>query len=285
VAGGEPKPRSPGSPDRRIPKLDCKQLREDENQPVRTEAELLARANLNFVGSYRKLVEHSTKGEVREVGRVTAFATGVPTSLFNGCLVLEAATEPEVDEAVEWVSSLGFPYRVWMEEGLATSLGDTVLGRGLERDPWVEPGMVIHPPPESPPPQTGVTIVEGLDEHLGVLIEGGMPAQIADGLFPPSLAADPDVLLFTARLHGHPVGTSVALRTGDVAGVYAVSTLPEARRRGVGTAATWAAVAAGRAWGCDTVVLQSTEMAFALYATMGFRTVVRYVTFVHPAED
>jgi len=67
--------------------------------------------------------------------------------------------------------------------------------------------------------------------------------------------------------------------TGDVSGVYAVGTLASARRRGVNTAATWAAVAAGRAWGTDTIALQASEMGFSLYAAMGFRTVVPYASF------
>lgn len=146
--------------------------------------------------------------------------------------------------------------------------------------------MVLHPPPEPPAASPGVTVVPvadaGLAEYLGVWVEDGLPPELADRLFSPSFAADPDVQLFTARLDGRPVGTSVAIRTGDVAGVYAVSTLATARRRGVGTAASWAAVAAGRAWGSDTIVLQASEMGFSVYAAMGFRTVVPYATFRHP---
>jgi GNAT superfamily N-acetyltransferase len=70
-------------------------------------------------------------------------------------------------------------------------------------------------------------------------------------------------------------GAVPTIRTGDVSGVYAVGTLAGARRRGVGTAATWAAVAAGRTWGCGTIVLQASETAFSSYEKMGFRTVVR----------
>ncbi len=98
-------------------------------------------------------------------------------------------------------------------------------------------------------------------------------------MFSDSFAADPDVELVIAFSEERVAGTSLALRTGGVAGVYAVETLPEARRRGVGTAATWAAVAAGRAWGCDTIVLQASEMGFPMYQAMGFRTVVRYAVF------
>jgi len=76
-----------------------------------------------------------------------------------------------------------------------------------------------------------------------------------------------------------PWGGSVAIRTGDVSGVYAVGTIARARRRGIGTAASWAAVAAGRAWGCDTIVLQASEMGLPIYRAMGFRTIVSYSEF------
>jgi ribosomal protein S18 acetylase RimI-like enzyme len=98
-------------------------------------------------------------------------------------------------------------------------------------------------------------------------------------LISPSLAADPDVQLFVGRLDDEPVGTSIAIRSGDASGVYNVGTRPEARRRGVGSAVTWAAVGAGRAWGCDTVVLQSSVVGLSMYSDMGFRTVATYVTF------
>ncbi len=60
--------------------------------------------------------------------------------------------------------------------------------------------------------------------------------------------------------------------------------IPSARRHGVGSALTWAAVDAGRAWGCDTIVLQASEMGFPIYAAMGFRTVVEYTVFGRPVQ-
>jgi len=114
---------------------------------------------------------------------------------------------------------------------------------------------------------------------LGVLTDGGLARDLADHLFPPSFATDPDVRLFTALLNGRPVGTSIAIRTAEVSPVYGVGTVPTARRRGAGTAAAWAAVDAGRAWGCGVIVLQSSHMGFSSYTKMGFRTVVRYATF------
>ena len=125
-----------------------------------------------------------------------------------------------------------------------------------------------------------VPIVESsLDEFIGVLEQGGLRAELAHRLISASFATDPDVQLFVGRLDKKPVATSIAIRSGDASGVYNVGTLPEARRRGVGSAVTWAAVGAGRAWGCDTVVLQSSVMGLSMYAEMGFRTVAPYVTF------
>ena len=250
---------------------------------MRSEPELVAAANQNYVGSYRKLVEHSANGEIREQNGVFAFVTGLPISLFNGCVVAAEATSAELDAALDWVSARDLPYGVWIADEFASTLSDVSLAHGLERDPMPYPGMVLHPPLEPPPSALGVTVVpvsgSGLDEYLGVLVEGGLPAALVQQLFSPSFARDPDVQLFTGRLDGRPVGTSIAIRTGDVSGVYAVGTLKAARRRGVGTALTWAAVAAGRAWGSDTIVLQASEMGFPAYCAMGFRTVVSYATF------
>lgn len=254
---------------------------------MKSDPELVDAANLSFVGSFRKLVEHCAEGDLREVGGVFAFATGLPLSLFNGCVVVEPTTASELDGALTWIGKRGLPYRVFIDEERAPGLAGVPLARGLEREPWPYPGMVLHPVPESPPPAPGVTVVPvtraNFAEHLDVRVESGMPPELARRLFSEPLAADADVQLFTVRLEGRAVGAAVAIRTGDVAGVYAVGTLTVARRRGVGTAATWAAVAAGRTWGCDTVVLQSSEMGHSVYGAMGFRTVVPYTNFKRPS--
>ncbi len=225
-----------------------------------------AAAHLSFIGSFRKLVEHSPKGEIRVGGGVFTFVTGLTFPLFNGCVVAEPTTAAELAGSLEWLRTRELPYQVSIAEALAPGLADVALAAGLVKDPAPYPGMVLHPVPAPPTPPPGVTVQLGLVPGLA-------------GYLPASLAADPDVRVFHARLDGKPVGTSIAIRTGDVAGVYGVGTQPEARGRGVGTATTWAAVAAASEWGCDTVVLQASQMGLSLYERMGFRTVVRYITF------
>jgi GNAT superfamily N-acetyltransferase len=250
---------------------------------MRTEAELIAAANHSYTGSYRTLARHCPDGEILDVDGIFVFATGIPFALFNGCVVADPAAPESLDRAIDWVAERGVPHRVWIADTVVPDLGHVPMAHGLRAGDSPYPGMVLHPVPEPPPPAEGV-VVEAvapadLEAFLQCSIDTGMPPDAARQLFSPSFAADPDVKLFIGSLDGRPVGTAVAVRTGDVSGVYAVGTLPAARRRGVGSAMTWAAVAAGRAWGCDTIVLQASEMGYPIYVAMGFRTVVEYAQY------
>ena len=246
----------------------------------RTQAELVDLANENFLASFAKLAEHSATGEVGEFGDVFAFVTGHPVSLFNGCVVPEVSTAGQLEEALEWVRGRRVPYRVWIAGGLVGDLGAVAEDAGLELDPVPYPNMVLHPAPEPPSPSAGVTVAQvGHDDFVETSVELGMTPELAGAIYSRSFVDDPDIRLFVGRLDGTRAGYSIAIRSGDVSGVYNVGVARSARRRGVGTAVTWAAVEAGRAWGCEIAVLQSTEMAFSMYEAMGFRTVVSYAVF------
>ncbi len=255
---------------------------------MRNETELAAASHENLVASFRKIVAHSPQGESREARAVFAFVSGLPLSFFNGCVVTGAAEPEEVDEALGWVRGRGVPSRVCIAGEHAEELAGVVSSHGYgERTPY--PGMALHPVPEPPEPAAPITVERVADEEgraafVQVSVLGGLSADLADRLFSPSLAADTDVALFLGRLDGRPAGTSLAIRSASASGVSNVGTLPAARRRGLGTALTWAAVAAGSSWGLDTIVLQSSAMGLSLYTTMGFRTVAPYVLFSRPPE-
>lgn len=241
-------------------------------------------ADENFLASFRTLVKHSPSGEVRTLGGAFAFTTGLPIGLFNGCVVVRPASMGDLDSAIRWLAGTKLPFRVWIREELLPPLSTLPPRHGLIEEDRRYPGMVLAPIPEAPDPPPGITVravvdERDLDDHRSVLIAGGADASVVRRLLPASLLTDPDVALATAFLDERPVGHALAIRSGDVSGVYNVATLASARRRGVGTAATWAALAAGRRWGCRMAVLQSSEMGQAVYEAIGFRTVVRYAEF------
>jgi GNAT superfamily N-acetyltransferase len=254
---------------------------------MRDEDELVAAAHENFIGSYRKLVEHSPGGEVREAGSVFAFVTGLPLSLFNGCLVTGPAEASEVAAALEWLAEHDVPSRAWVPPELVPALHEVFVAHGLDLEPEPYPGMVLNPVPAAPASRAGVEVAlidaATVDEFVEVLVSGGVPLDLARRLTPPSFAADPAVQLFVGRLGGRAVGTSIAIQSREASGIVAVGTLPEARRRGVGAAVSWAAVSAGAERGHDTIVLQSSPMGFPVYTAMGFRTVVPYAVFGRPS--
>jgi GNAT superfamily N-acetyltransferase len=240
-------------------------------------------SDLSLAWSYRKLAGYLPLGEVLEAGAVTAIVCGVPVGSFNMCIVTESPGAGDVEAALDWLAERELPYMAWVEETLAQPLRELLGSHGLVAEEWVNPGMVLPASTEPPPTPAGVAVLRvgraEFERWRGLLVEGGLPTAFAEALFPPALADDPEVALFIGTLDGRPVGTSAAVRTGDVAGVYAVGTIPAARRRGVGEALTWATVAAARDWGCRTVTLQSSEMALPIYTRMGFRTVVSYLNF------
>jgi ribosomal protein S18 acetylase RimI-like enzyme len=83
-----------------------------------------------------------------------------------------------------------------------------------------------------------------------------------------------------ARLGGETVATAMAFdRDGDC-GIYNVTTLERARRRGLGTALTALHVHDVLARGCQTASLQSTKLAERMYAAVGFRDLGRILEYV-----
>lgn len=239
-----------------------------------------AAADRNFVASLEKLVQHRPEGWQRQFGAVNAFVSALPFSFLNGAIIVEPPTTADLRAAIGFLDDAGFPYMIWIREGV---VAEAVAAEGFRPESWSMPGMTVLPI-AAPPPADGVTVrpVEGsasLEEHIAMQVASGMAEPVARVMYTASFALDPDVRIFTGVLDGRPVGGSTAIRSDDVSGVYAVGTMPEARRRGIGTAVTWAAVSAGKEWGCSLVVLQSSEMGFPLYQAMGFEVLVRYAVF------
>jgi hypothetical protein len=250
---------------------------------------LIEAGTRSFHGSYRTLVRHVVGAESRDIGRVFAFTTGLPIEIFNCALVDEPPDRDDVEAALDWLGGTGLPYLFCPLEPLLPDLAPIAERRGLRRRAWLVPHMTLSPLPEAiPAPAPGVTVRPATDHasaaaFRAALAAAGTPVPLADRLVPNSLLLDDDdVRGFVAELDGQPVGTSIAIRTGDVTGVYAVGTAVSARRRGVGAAATWAVVEAARSWSSWVVVLQSSEMGFRLYEAMGFRTVGRFAEFSPP---
>lgn len=112
----------------------------------------------------------------------------------------------------------------------------------------------------------------GMGKSLGTLLMDMFSAYGFD--------ADSDWQHYIGLLNGKPVSCASAFYAAGVAGIYAVITLPEARRQGIGAAMTLQALLDAREKGYHVGVLQSSEMGYNVYRRLGFETCFKIKTFV-----
>jgi hypothetical protein len=89
-------------------------------------------------------------------------------------------------------------------------------------------------------------------------------------IHPPSVLADDAMHMFTGRVEGRAVAAAMGYRLDDVVGVFGVTTVASARRRGYGTAVTRAAMLTDT--GLAAVLAPSNEAA-NMYRQLGFEPV------------
>jgi len=77
--------------------------------------------------------------------------------------------------------------------------------------------------------------------------------------------------LYLGSFEGKPVSTSALFLGAGVAGIHAVTTLPEYRGKGIATAMTYPPLLAAREQGYRIGVLFSSEMAIDIYRKIGFQ--------------
>ncbi|HET7034400.1 MAG TPA: GNAT family N-acetyltransferase [Thermomicrobiaceae bacterium] len=196
---------------------------------------------------------------------------------------LAAVLGPEAPEHVFALAADFFggePYGVIVEVGSAATVEAAVRAAGWELDED-EPAMVLQPIPAAPPPpaELEIRLVTTEAELADFMALSGTGSR-----WVPSLAAarDPGVALLVGYLRDEPVATARISCLGAVGEINGVGTLPDQRRRGYGTAMTWAAIAEGQRRGCDAITLSASEMGYSVYRHMGFVPVCRYRTYLPP---
>jgi len=77
--------------------------------------------------------------------------------------------------------------------------------------------------------------------------------------------------MYLGLLEGRPVGASMLVWGGDVAGLQTIGTIRSARRKGVGAVVARAALRDARAMGFRFAVVLSTIEGVSLYRKLGFK--------------
>jgi ribosomal protein S18 acetylase RimI-like enzyme len=230
----------------------------------------------------------------RELPGALFMQTAIPHSLFNSVILTGqdlAVIDTAIELSAECHKTMGVAV-LWRVSPLAEG-GDVrarLEGVGLQRgDP--SPAMLIDLSDMPPPKSVDGLVIEAADDaerrrDWGRLtIEAfGMEEslQTAMGSCEATIPADmfEDQPRFVGYLEGVPVAVSSLVMTDGVAGVYAVATLPHARKRGIGAAMTLHAMCEGKRRNADVAVLQATDMGRPVYEQIGFRTVFNYQNYL-----
>ena len=118
---------------------------------------------------------------------------------------------------------------------------------------------------------------ETLEVWNDVFLTGfDMPKEILSDFFYKAfsfmlLNDTPSASAFLAYYNGNPVASSLVCYEAGVAGIYNVTTLEEARGKGIGTAITLAPLHEAKKLGYEIAILHSSEMALNIYKQMGFK--------------
>jgi ribosomal protein S18 acetylase RimI-like enzyme len=236
--------------------------------------ELRRRAMQTVLASWQAYARGARRASVvRGPGvAVAVFPEGPERDVYNNA-VLDTGLQGEararaLDATEAAYASAGIQqFAVWAHEDEAP-MRAALAARGYR---VVESTRAMSAVLTAGPAGTGTASVAriGWDEYLAHLAAFGLP---------PALLAGIDARAFDVvgvRRGGEIVAAGLAIDHDGDCGIYNISTLPTARRHGLGTAVTSALLQGALERGCATASLQSTPMAERLYAHAGFRDLGR----------
>jgi ribosomal protein S18 acetylase RimI-like enzyme len=252
-------------------------------------SESLVAAIRGNASAWWRYLGSSSKAEYYDSPELSCLLTGIPTPSMNTVVLkhVDPGRAGEfIDRTLAHVRSRGVAKcSWWMGPGAQPAvLGPHLEARGL---PYREgaPGMAVDLVAlnEDLPAPAGLTIehveeTETLSTWAHAAFVGlGLPVtsvQSGIDLF-EGLGFDLPLRSYLGFLDGEPVATSQLFLGAGVAGIYVVSTLPQARRQGIGTTMTLAPLREARALGFRIGILHSSPMGVGMYRRLGFQETCR----------
>ncbi|MDP9237444.1 MAG: GNAT family N-acetyltransferase [Chloroflexota bacterium] len=253
--------------------------------------DLRAKPTADNIAAFLMEMGRAGGGEERRDREIVWTVGGSPLGYHNAVVHCDASPERADALIDEWAAELrdrGLPGSWHISPFMQP---DDLAGRLASRgfvDGGEEPAMVAdlgHAPVELPPLQDlaiqRVRDDADIDAYRRVLASGfGEGPREADWVTDIwrriGLGDDVAWRHYVGYLTEASVCTVSLLVTGDVTGIYFVSTSPDVRRRGIGAAVTRHAMVEARALGCTTAVLGASAMGYSVYRRLGFEEVFRY---------
>jgi GNAT superfamily N-acetyltransferase len=249
--------------------------------------ELADRIAEGMVTAWRRRVGHLEAHLLRTEDGVVTCLSNLPDEELNVALVEREPEDPlGALSRSEWLfKGHGHAFGVEIEEGRHPSVDRAVLTLGLTVG-IARPAMAIRVADlavlEAQPVEVHrVTGVEELPAMVELEVRVfGTSRHVAERLLGRGMLEAAGVRLYLAEIDGEPVGFAWTSTHQGAVGVFGVGTVPERRRRGVGSAVTSFAIR--DVPGADIAWLQPTSMGRPLYESMGFEAVNEWQVWVRP---
>lgn len=260
--------------------------------PDRWSAELRGRTGRNFVEIHWLSNREGPRPRRKEWAGATAVASDLPADLANSLFVHAPIADVSglISEATTFFRH-SLVWRITVPGSLRGSVGPAALAAGMRAAETV-PRMFLYPIPPAPTGPAGLTVrrvstARELREFCSAAGRGfGIPPwllRLSMRQLPTAVAPGaPTIRRFVGHVDGSPVATSAQVTTEGVAGIFFVTTIPEARRHGYGAALTWAALEDARTGGAEASWLQASVMGRPVYEKMGYRQVDEDLSWVSP---
>ena len=254
----------------------------------------LARAVEADLVAHVAILHEPPAGEVHRENDVVWFRTGKTTPSDNGILrgvLPERDIDRKIEHLLEPFRALPmmwwfFPWRNVLSDRVRRALAAHGLTLDSDR-PSMGLDLSLFQPPVVP---AGATIERVRDEAslrawARVVAEAFESPDVLDGPSVMWVAAngfgdDLPFRHYLCRVDGRPIGASTLSLGGGVAGLANISTVPEQRARGIGSAVAAAALVDARDLGIRIAALSADDGGVRVYEKLGFRTVGRHLTYV-----
>jgi ribosomal protein S18 acetylase RimI-like enzyme len=214
-------------------------------------------------------------------GRIFGVMSHVAIPFFSG-IATTRITEAEVEATIDLFREKKCAFRWWVTPSTEPQRLAPILKAHGMRHGYDAPGMAadLSAVRFDVPLPADVTIrklinADELTDWLNVFIPAfSIPPEDGaiwrDAYVRCGFGADAVWTHFVGFLADEPVATTSVLVDGELAGIYFVATLPAARGRGIGSAVTREAMRFARDAGATRAALQSSELGFGVYRSLGF---------------
>lgn len=248
----------------------------------------LARATRQNLTDFFRFLARAPVANFWEADGIACWRTPLAHPWFNGLLLRRPPRVGDEELLARIVAPFAAPHNIpftlWIEWHIPRSPWQPVLDAlGFAHDNGA-PGMAL--PLDALPAELAlppgftictVTDLTALRVWTDTFLNGyELPAAWADGLYDlfVGLGLEYPMANYLGYLEEEPVTTSGLFYGAGVAGVQFVATLPSARRRGLGGLMTLRPLYDARRRGVEAAILQSSEMGYSVYKSIGFTHVV-----------